>query len=48
MSVQPHGATRAGALGRSMVPPEMPPSSYAVLTRRQPSPAWLLMNASQA
>src|SRR6266446_6052777 len=40
-------STRCSA-GRSIVPPDRPPSSYAVLTRRHPSPAWLLMNASHA
>src|SRR5271167_5260950 len=41
-------ASRRRSAGRSIVPPDRPPSSYAVLTRRHPSPAWLLMNASHA
>src|ERR1039458_10181979 len=41
-------ASRRCSAGRSIVPPDRPPSSYAVLTSRQPSPVWLLMNASHA
>src|SRR6202162_2132009 len=40
--------SRRWSAGRSIVPPDKPPSSYAVLTSRQPSPVWLLMNASHA
>ena len=38
----PRGAARPG---RSMLPPEKPPSSYAVFTSFQPSWAWLLIYA---
>ena len=34
--------------GRSMVAPEMPPSSYSSDRHTQPSCFWLRMNASQA
>jgi hypothetical protein len=37
-----------GRAGRSMVPPDTPPSSYRVAMAVQPSPAWLRTKASQA